>query len=511
MPLALLAGLLLGLSFPKFGNPALAWTALAPLIVAAARTATSHPAPAARLLGLGMVTGSVFFAITLYWLSDVMATFGGLPWALSAFLALLLAGYLAVFPGLFAVVTGLAVRRLGVAAVWLAPCFWVASEWLRAWLGFEFPWGLLGASQATVIPVAQLASVTGVYGLSALVALVSSAAAAIALSRRRSHRLGAAAVAVVLVMVVVGGLFRVAGETLVRSGEVLRVGLVQGNIAQGQKWDPAFRASIIEQYLALSRQVIGAGAQLVLWPEASTPFYLDAEAALAAPLRRLAAESRTPFIVGTDEFEAGRDGEPGRLYNAVVLIGSDGRSRQSYRKMQLVPFGEYVPARRLLFFVESLVDTVSDFSAGSEPVVFDIEGRRVSVAICYESVYPGISRQFVARGSQLLATVTNDAWFGRSSAAYQHFEQGALRAVEQGRFVVRAANTGISGAVDPYGRVVRATPLFESAAITVDVRLLDHRTIYSYVGDVVVWMSLAVTAWVTVGGRRRTWPRGTSS
>jgi len=508
VPLALLSGLLLGFSFPKFGNPALAWIALAPLIVAAARSATSRPAPATRLLGLGMLSGTVFFAVTLYWLSDVMATFGGLPWVLAAFLALLLAVYLSVFLGLFAVVTGLTVRRLGVSAVWLTPCFWVAFEWLRAWLGFQFPWGLLGASQATVIPVAQLASVTGVYGLSALVALVSSAAAAIALSRRRVHRLGAAAVFAVLVLVVVGGLFRVAGGTLARSGEVMRVGLVQGNVAQGEKWDPAFRDSIIDQYLTLSRRVIGAGARLVIWPEASTPFYLDAEAALAAPVRRLAAESRTAFIIGTDEFERGDDGGPDRIYNAAVLLGADGRTRQSYRKMRLVPFGEYVPARRLLFFVESLVETVSDFSAGREPVVFDVEGRRVSVAICYESVYPGISRQFVMRGSQLLATITNDAWFGRSSAAYQHFEQGALRAVEEGRFVVRAANTGISGAVDPYGRVIETTPLFESAALTVDVRLLDHRTIYSYIGDVVAWLSLAVTAWVVVDGRRRTRPRG---
>jgi apolipoprotein N-acyltransferase len=278
---------------------------------------------------------------------------------------------------------------------------------------------------------------------------------------------------------------------------------VQGNIEQDQKWDPAFRDPIIEQYIDLSRQVIGAGARLVIWPEASTPFYLDADAALAAPVRRLAAESRTPFIIGTDEFESGQGDGPDRYYNAAVLLGGDGRSRQSYHKMQLVPFGEYVPAQRLLFFVGPLVEKVSDFSAGREPVVFDVDGWRVSVAICYESVYPGISRQFAARGSQLLATITNDAWFGRSSAAYQHFEQGALRAVEQGRFVVRAANTGISGAVDPYGRVVLATPLFETAAVTVDVRLLDHRTIYSYVGDVVVWLSLVVTAWAVTAGRRR--------
>jgi apolipoprotein N-acyltransferase len=176
--------------------------------------------------------------------------------------------------------------------------------------------------------------------------------------------------------------------------------------------------------------------------------------------------------------------------------------------MQLVPFGEYVPLRRALFFVEPLVRTVSDFTPGAEPVVFDLGGgRRASVAICYESVSPWLARAFAGRGSQLLATITNDAWFGRSSAAYQHFDQGVIRAVEQGRYVVRAANTGISGAVDPYGRVLAATHLFEATAVTVDVRLLTGRTMYNRLGDMVVWLSLAVMVGVFAAGRaRRTVP-----
>ncbi len=171
--------------------------------------------------------------------------------------------------------------------------------------------------------------------------------------------------------------------------------------------------------------------------------------------------------------------------------------------MQLVPFGEYVPLKRLLFFVGPLIEAVSDFSAGTEPVVFDADGRRFSVAICYESVYPWLARAFVLRGSQLLVTITNDAWFQRSSAAYQHFEQGAIRAVEEGRYVVRAANTGISGAVDPYGRVLTRTDLFVPAAVTADVRLLSGRTWYNQLGDIVVWMSLVATAMVWLAGWRR--------
>jgi apolipoprotein N-acyltransferase len=163
-----------------------------------------------------------------------------------------------------------------------------------------------------------------------------------------------------------------------------------------------------------------------------------------------------------------------------------------------------VPLRQVLFFAKPLVEAVSDFSPGNDPRVFDLGGgRSISVAICYESVYPWIGRAFVQRGSQLLAIITNDAWFGRSSAAYQHFEQGAIRAVEEGRYVVRAANTGISGAVDPYGRVLAATRLFEATMLPVDVRLLDGRTIYSRIGDVVVWISLLAAVAVVIAPRKK--------
>jgi apolipoprotein N-acyltransferase len=414
---------------------------------------------------------------------------------------LLLAAYLALYVGIFAVLVRLATQRWGVGGVWLAPLFWVATEWARSWVGGGFPWVLLGTSQATVLPIVQTASIVGVYGLSALLVLVSAAAVVLTLSRAAVHRRAAAAVAGLLLIVAAGGVLRVTRGELLASGAPLRVGLTQGSIPQDQKWDPRFRDQILRSYIDLSRQVIGAGAQLVVWPEAATPFYFDAESSLAAPIRRLAAETGTPFIIGSDELAPGRGGQPGAVYNAAVFVGADGRTAGSYRKMTLVPFGEYVPLRRLLFFVSPLVEAVSDFSAGTDAVVFDAEGRRISVAICYESVYPAIARQFVARGSQLLATITNDAWFGRSSAAYQHFEQGVLRAVEQGRYVVRAANTGISGAVDPYGRVLAMTPLFEPATLTVDVRLLEQRTIYSQTGDVIVWVAFAAAAFTAVPRR----------
>jgi apolipoprotein N-acyltransferase len=439
-------------------------------------------------IALGLITGAIYFAGTCYWVVEVMRQHGGLPLAVAMGVGVLMVAYLSIYVATFAGILGWAVQRLGARATWWAPVLWVATEWVRSEYG-GFPWVTLGASQATVLPVVQAASVVGVTGLSVIVALVSTAAAAMAVLRGHASRWRALAVGVVVVATASWGTLRLSGGDWIQ-GEPLRVGLVQGNVAQEQKWDARFRDGIIGQYLALSREAIAKGAELVVWPEAATPFYFDAEGALAKPVRDLAASTSTPFLLGTDEYAPPRAGEDEQFFNSAVLVGADGRSKGSYKKMRLVPFGEFVPFSSLLFFVGPLVEAVSDFTAGTEPVVFDTGRGRVSVAICYESVYPGVSRQFVGRGSQLLATITNDAWFGRSSAPYQHFQQGAIRAVEQGRYIVRAANTGISGAVDPYGRVVAASALFEPASMTVDVRLINRRTIYSRTGDIAAGLSL---------------------
>lgn len=500
--LALLSGVLLAASFPRYGHAAFAWTALAPLLIAVALEVrrTAAQARRTRVFQLGWITGFTHFSLTVSWVVEVMNLHGGLPTVVAWLVMFLLAAYLALYPALFAVLTGRAVRRFGMAGLWLAPLIWVGTEWLRGWVGGGFPWALLGTSQAGVTPIIQLASVTGVFGVSLLLAMVSTAAAALVVDRTRQNMVAASAVMGVVVLVAALGTWRVITGALVTQGPVVKVGLLQGNVQQDQKWDPAFRTIILDRYLALSRQVINAGARVVVWPEASTPFFLEAEPQAAAPIRALSRETRTPMIIGTDEYE--RDVNGDRVYNSAVAIGDDGQSAGGYRKMQLVPFGEYVPLKSILFFVGPLVEKVSDFAPGTEATVLNASGIRTGVAICYEVVYPWIPRAFAAGGAELLTTITNDAWFGRSSAPYQHFAQASVRAVENGRFLVRAANTGISGVVDPYGRTLLATPLFEEAAVTADVRLIQSRTIYSYAGDFVAWLGLLVCAWLAWPLRR---------
>jgi apolipoprotein N-acyltransferase len=224
-------------------------------------------------------------------------------------------------------------------------------------------------------------------------------------------------------------------------------------------------------------------------------------------IRRLARQSHVTLLVGSDQVEPIRPVDQSkpqvRLYNAAYLIRPDGGTAAIYRKIHLVPFGEYVPFKRLLFFVGTLVDAVSDFTPGTQALVLPVAGHEVSTAICYEVIYASLVRDFVQNGSELLTTITNDAWYGRSSAAYQHWQQASLRSIEEGRYLARAANTGISGFVDPYGRVLQESHLFESAVLTEDLRFLTDRTIYSRVGDLVGWLSVVLTAVAFVTSRRK--------
>lgn len=447
--------------------------------------------PNRHAIALGLTAGIVYFAGTLYWLVGTLRTFGGLPTPVAVLVCLLLVVFLSLYVALFVWVLSVAFRRFGAKAVWSAPFIWVGTEYLRSWIGGGFPWVLLGYSQVTVTPIAQVASVGGVYFLSFVVALVSAAAVWTAVVRDRSRWLVSAAVIAGVIALGVWGTFRIREGSLVREGGALRVGLVQGNIAQQDKWNPSLALPILDRYLDMSRQVIAGGAQVVIWPESSTPFFLEENPMLAAEIRRLARETRTPFVIGSDQLERAQQN---RFYNSAFLVGADGETAAVYRKMHLVPFGEYVPLRQLLPFVGPLVEAVSDFSPGLEPVLLPVGSHRLSVAICYEVVYPWLIRSFALGGSDLLVTITNDAWYGTSSAAYQHWEQASLRAIEQGRYLVRAANTGITGIVDPYGRVLASTRLFETTTVIGDVRWNSRRTIYATTGDLIAWISLALMA-----------------
>ena len=491
---ALASGICLILSFPKFGFPAFGWIALVPLLVALTgwngHAARIPGQPALRAFLLGLLAGWIYFAGTVYWTADVVRTFGGLAPPVALFGMMMLALYLALFPAVSAWLTAMLIRRTGLRGLLLFPCAWVATEyWRGTFIMGGFPWVPLGNSQVTMLPVAQLASVFGVYGLSALVAIVNALLACALLSTgRRRTQFVTAAVLTPLVCAAAGA-WRISDGALLRSGRTLTIGLVQANIDQQSKWRGGDAVRIFATHLSITRDVAARGAKLVLWPESSLPFRFSAGTAGTTQLQALARELNIHILFGADE----QIGDTAS-YNSAFLLGPDGETRAVYRKIHLVPFGEFIPYGGLLAFFPPLVEEFgfAPFVPGTEVVMLPIDGAHTSTAICYEVTYPSLIATAVRQGSQLLTTITNDGWYGTSSAPYQHFEMASMRAIEQGRYLVRAANTGISGIVDPYGRVVERSPIFREAGIVGEVRLLTERTLYSRLGDVVAYASIGI-------------------
>jgi apolipoprotein N-acyltransferase len=454
----------------------------------------------------------VYFVGTIYWTSTVVATFGQLATPVAVFAMLLLAAYLALYPAVAALVTGVLVRRIGAPALLLAPAAWVATEFLRGYFFGGFPWVPLGNSQVTVLAVAQLASVLGVYGLTALVAIVN-AAIAYSMLTAGSARVKALAGAGVLLIAVAGwGAWRIGDGSLVRQGTSIRVGLVQGNIEQTLKWRRDQARMIFTTYIAMTRDVVRRGAQYVIWPESSTPFSFESDQVGEREMRALAREVGVPILFGSDQTVIDPDvrlqeGEPAaeKHYNAAFQLAPDGMTSAVYRKIHLVPFGEFVPLADWLTIFPPLVQTLAGFApftAGESMVVLPVGQHKASTAICYEVVYPSLVREAVLGGSELLTTITNDAWYGHSSAPFQHFAMASMRAIEHGRYLARAANTGISGVIDPYGRVTARSAIFEQVGLVEEVRFLTGRTIYSAIGDAVAYAAMALVVLALVFVRK---------
>jgi apolipoprotein N-acyltransferase len=480
-----------------------AWIALAPLIVQLFELHHRWPAFQPRRAFMpGFVAGLGYFGGTVYWTGTVVSQFGGLSAPVGVVVAALLVAYLALFPALFTLCLGWLGAKYGRRAILLAPAVWVTTELGRTYFWSGFPWLLLGYSQTTVLPIAQFASIVGVFGMSALVALVSTALAYIVISRSRGSIVTVGVTAAALVSITIWGNHRLENDALVDQGRAVRVALIQGNIPQEQKWDDAHAGPILDTYLTLTREAAAKGAQLVIWPESSTPFPFLDDTVGGERIRALVRETGIELLLGSDQVD--HQARPPTYHNAAFLVRRDGTVAAVYQKMHLVPFGEFVPLQQLLFFVGPLVEQAGTFSPGLDMVMLPTSQGPISTAICYEIVFPRLVSESVDRGSQLLTTITNDAWYGYSSAPYQHFLQASMRAIEQGRFLARAANTGITGFVDPYGRVLQKTEIFERAILVGDVRMLEGRTIYGRIGDLFAYICAALTlvALLLTGGIR---------
>jgi apolipoprotein N-acyltransferase len=498
---ALVAGIALAIAFPLFDQGWLAFVALTPLLRAARTTTTM-----AAAFRQGWLTGAVFFSILLYWILGVMTTYGGLPRLLGVMVLLLLVAYLASYIGLFAALVSAATRRWGPAAILLAPVFWVGLELARGRLLTGFPWGLIGYSQWRNLAIVQASAWGGIYAVSFLVVLAN---AACALLLERPARRGAVAMAISALLLVAAA--HAGGRLALRAvsaadGPPIAVAAIQANVPQDRKWRPDEEEGIVAGLLSMSAQAADDGARLVVWPESSSPIGfrrpVPAPQGGTAPvieprreyLRRIGdviGPRDVTLIAGSVDYgtRAGRL----RAFNSAFVVGSGGTLDASYDKMHLVPFGEYVPLQRLLFFVDTMVQgAIAGFAPGDRLDPLPTPLGPVATFVCYEAIFPELVRA-LARPSVFMVNITNDAWFGKSAAPTQHLAMAVFRAAENRRWLLRAANTGISAVVDPAGRVRASSDLMTRTVLLGRLAPRRDRTLYAATGDLLAWACATLT------------------
>ena len=412
---------------------------------------------------------------------------------------LLLAAYLGLYTGMFAWVWTWLHRRVSLPWAFTAPPLWVALEWLRGHLFTGFPWAALGYSQYPHVLVIQIADLTGVYGVSFLVLAVNAALAEglLRLRGRDPEFPGRWSLSVTWALTLLLATLAYGQHRLHQPLPALApvsVAVLQGNIPQELKWDPQQVANTLARYAALSREAAAGGARVLIWPETAAPFFFEASPQWAQRIRQLARELQVFLLVGSLSLDRSR--EEVRPRNSAYLIGPSGELLGRYDKIHLVPFGEYVPLPRLLFFVQRLAQGIGDFVPGKTYTLLPAPSGPVSVAICFEVIFPDLVRRFVREGAHWMATLTNDAWFGRTGAPYQHFSMVVFRSVENRIPFARAANTGISGFIDPWGRILETTPLFETTYRMALLRPRTARTLYTRYGDWFVLLCAGFTGWL---------------
>lgn len=495
LSLSVLAALLLILSFPPFNIWIFAWMAFIPLLFA-----IEGQKPLRAFL-LSYLTGYLFFIGTIYWLIHVT-----LPGMFA------IAAYLAIYFGLFGVIVSYSQLPTPNYKLFFIPAAWVALEWIRAHALTGFGWNLLGYSQSFNLPVIQISDISGVYGVSFLVVMFNTAVYLTIKNLRKKKDVGIPLIIVsFFIFLVLGyGYFRLNN---IFTGEKIRIAVIQGNIPQNEKWDPDFSDMIMAKYLKLTKEAAKGKCDLIVWPETSVPGFIENEKDMLDKVKYLVSDVNTPVLVGAPRYE---DTKKGTLYyNSAYLFSKDGRIAGRYDKVHLVPFGEYVPLKNVFAFVERFSRRpIGDFTAGKDYTVFrfflgrsanDKDARwqfmkkvSFSCLICFEDIFSPLAREFVKRKANFLINMTNDAWFGRSGASYQHAQASIFRAVENRINMIRAANTGLSCFIDQKGRVTARVSdgkndQFVDGFSVHDIVLSRTKTIYSVYGDVFAYICLLFT------------------
>ena len=494
---AVLSGILVCFSFPTvlFGWHApqlgfLGWIAMVPLFLSIRETGVR------KTFLLTFLSALVWYGGSLYWVFRAMHTYGKLPaftsFLVNVLLVVVVAAYIALAPMLARWVS----KYFRGEMLILLPILWVAVEFCRNYIPCNgFPWSNVAMSQYKYLPLIQIVDFAGVYGLIFAMVWVNQYFAELILWLRKEkvYLILAKTIATAILMAFILGYgiyqLRTVPDSF-KAAPTIKVGMIQGNIEQGDKWDPKMAEDNLNVYRQAARKLRDAPVDLIVWPEASYPAVLSTQIASIRPqiLGLTDIEmTRQPFtLLGTVSEEPS-----GNFYNSAFLFDAHGRIEGQYHKAHLVPFGEYIPYKKLFFFAKKLTAPVGNFIEGTsfDPLVFD--DNKMGILICYEDVFPEISRKAVFSGAEFLVNITNDAWYGVSSAPYQHLALSVFRAVENRRFLIRATNSGVSAVIDPWGRITMESGIFERSIMVAAIAPLKFLSPYTRLGNWFAWGCIA--------------------
>ena len=492
--LASLSGTMLTLSFPKPVMNFLIWIAFIPLFISIRNLSPIHA------FLVGVLTGLVHYLTLMYWLPHTLYNLIHFPIYLCLAIHFCLSLYLSLYMGLFSLITiKLCIKP--IMLLFISPALWVSFEYIRTYLFTGFPWGLLGYSQYNCLNIIQIADMFGVYGVSFLIILCNAALFIIFLymtgrTWQKYHMSKIQSVISIFYLLLIIGLALLYGKQRILTIESLcavspsyRFSIIQGNIDQSIKWDPTFIKTSETKYLKLSIDEKQNKPDMIIWPETALTYYYERDIKRSKTVNNVINALHTYFLIGSPCLSKSEKGVLKDL-NAAYLIGPDAKICGRYDKVHLVPFGEYIPYKKWLPFFDKIVEGENDYISGKKIDPIKWGKFYICIQICYEIIFPNPCRKLVKNNSQLIINITNDAWFGKTSGPYQHFSYAIFRAIENRRSLLRAANTGISGFINPVGRIIASTSILKDETMTHPAVLFDYNSIYTRVGDMFALINL---------------------
>lgn len=498
---AILCGILLTLSFPPWKLGWIAYFAFIPLLRAIGET---KPLDSFKL---GLIAGLTHYLTLIYWIVFVLGHYGGLNIATSICILLLFSFYLSLYPALFSLLVYY-IKKAPFPLL-LSAGIWVSLEYLRAKIFTGFPWCLTGYSQSNLLILIQIADIAGVYGVSFLIMSFNVLISTIIFNNpfkisNKDIKFEIIIIIFLIIATIGYGYYKLYNK--VAHDSSVSIAIIQGNIDQSIKWDEEYQGKTLETLVELSSSVYDLKPDLIIWPETSVPFFFQDEIPLKKEILNVSRQSGADLIFGSPAYAV--DGST-RYLNRVYALSPEGMILGEYDKVHLVPFGEYVPLKKFLPFVDRLVQAAGDFESGKEVTPIISSGISLGILICFEIIFPEISREQTNKGAKLLANLTNDAWFGKTSAPYQHLSMAVFRAVENRRPLVRAANTGFSAFIGPDGNIISRSMLFTKTVMVQKIGIdSSELTFYTQHGDTliifIIILSLALLFYAIRKRHRRT-------